>query len=271
MTVLDISRYDYNTFDEECFKANGVTGVILASFKEAEMNVLASRCRRHDIPVLGVYGFIYFGSPFGETRDTLAAIRIAQEYGINRVWLDCETDGLPNGFTDAHAPTPSERINAIHKCVTLIVGSGLSAGIYTGGWWWPGNTNNSTIFSNMPLWHSDYGRNDGTQPPVTTVNYGGWTKVAVHQYTSNLPICGRDRDANYILEEDDLSATDIAYLNKLRKLLPEDEVDGWIERGNIPLIDAYAMEQNKLATHQHLSGTHGDAVVFPEVARDGQP
>lgn len=248
MTVLDISRYDYATFDEDCLKANGVTGVILASFKEAEMDVLASRCRRKGIPVLGFYGFIYFGSPFGETRDTLAAIRLAQEWGVSRVWLDCEADGLENGFTDAHVPNASERVHAIQKCVTLIEGSGLSAGIYTGGWWWPSGTSNSADFSHLPLWHSEY-PHDGHE--VREVGYGGWTKVAIHQYTSSLPICGRGRDANYVFEEDELSAEDKAYLEKLRKVLPETEVDDWIGRGNVSLVDAYALDQLELRTHKH--------------------
>lgn len=261
MSVLDLSRYDIPTFDAQCFKDNGVTGIILASFREDEMRQCALLARDAGLPIIGFYGFIYFGSGFGETRDTEAAIRLAQEFNVSRVWLDCETDALANGFTDAIRPTPEQRVDAIRRCFEMVESQLLDAGIYTGGWWWPSNTNNSTAFAGLPLWHSDYGANDGTKPPVTTVNYGGWTKVAVHQYTSRLNVCGRERDGNYVLEEEDMADPRV---DKILAFLGD--VDGWIANGNVPLIEAYAMEQQKLATHRHPAV---GPTIFPEVARDG--
>jgi hypothetical protein len=89
--------------------------------------------------------------------------------------------------------------------------AGLQAGIYTGAYWWPSKMGNSSEFSalGLPLWLANYGSNDPDNPrsPITEVDFGGWTKVAVHQYSSKIPACGRDvRDHNYwFLEEETMT------------------------------------------------------------------
>ena len=249
MTVLDLSSYDLDTLNASCMKSAGVTGVILGVYSPTNapnrMAQAAGKLRAVGIDILGFYGLIYFGSPWGEVRDTTWAIALAKEFGVDRVWLDCETDGNANGFTDAVAPTTAERRYAIQRSVALVEQAGLKAGIYSGAWWWPSNTGNTTEFARLPLWHAAY-PTDGRE--IRTVSYGGWTDVAIHQYTSSLNVCGRNRDANYVFMEEELPDPRIDKV--IAALGGEAAVDEWNALGN-SLLKGYALEQQKLGEHLH--------------------
>lgn len=242
---LDVSQYDLSTFNPACLKAAGATDIIFGVFDPVDppnkMRQAALEWRAVGGNVRGFYGFCYFGSPFGAYRDTKWAIQLAQEFGVDRVWVDCETDGRAVGFTDAVQPTPAQRVAEIQGCVDLIRAAGLTPGIYTGGWWWPGQTENSSQFANLPLWHSDYGANDGTREPVQEVAYGGWSKVSIHQYTSQLPVCGRNRDANYVFEEDDMGMTEAERdeFDMLKKVVCEWGEPGRLEKLNTLNVNIY--------------------------------
>jgi hypothetical protein len=205
MTVLDLSSYDLPTLDPAGFKAAGVTGVICGVYDPVNppTNMLAAgiACRDAGLDLLGWYGFCYFGSPYGVLRDTRWAINNALYTGCGRVWVDVETDGLANGFTDGISPTPAQRIAELHQCIDLILDAGLRPGIYTGRWFWVPQMANTTEFSHLPLWNSFY---DG-DPDPDGLPYGGWSTSAVEQYSSSYNICGRDRDVNYIYEGDEMN------------------------------------------------------------------
>jgi hypothetical protein len=227
-------------------KSAGVTGAILGVYSPTNaphrMAQAAQKLRDNDVDILGFYGLIYFGSAWGEVRDTQWAIDLAKQFGVGRVWLDCETDGKDNGFTDAVVPTPPRRVTAIRNAVGMVEAAGLKAGIYSGAWWWPGSTADCTEFSHLPLWHAAY-PGDGRE--IRNVRYGGWTAVAIHQYTSSLNVCGRNRDANYVfMEEEELPDPRIDKL--IAALGGEAAVDEWNARGN-SLLTGYALEQQKLA------------------------
>lgn len=258
MTVLDLSNNDLSTLDPECFRENGVTGVICGVFSRTDapnqMRVAAQRCRDAGLTIHGFYGLIYFGSPFGEMRDVRWAIQLALEFGVQRVWLDCETDGLENGFTDAHVPSQGERVAAIRRAVAMVREAGLSPGIYSGSWWWPHGTGDSTEFSDLPLWNSYYDQD----PDIDGLPYGGWTTAAVEQYSSTIFLCGRARDHNHIYEsEDDMTQEQAAKLDAIYDaLVGRWNTDGvkrlkdWNAKGN-SLLDGYTIEQLKLAGHTH--------------------
>lgn len=250
MTVLDLSQYDIPTFDPECMKAAGVGGVILGVFSGADspegMAGVAQGCVDAGLPILGFYGLIYFGSPYGETRDTRYAIDLAKRFGVERVWLDCEIDGNAIGFTDATSPTPFGRVAAIRTCVEMVEREGLKAGIYSGAWWWPSKTDNSREFSRLPLWHAAYLDNAGTPYAVQQVNYGGWSDVALHQWTSTLPVCGRNRDANHVWDSSiwGEEMPDPRVDKIIAALGGEAVIDRWNQNGN-SLFGGYALEQGE--------------------------
>ena len=213
--LIDVSDYDLPTWNPACFKAAEVTQAIVNSFSKSNAITRIQTLRAAGIEVIGVYGFCYFGpSDYYVNRDVDAAIELAQTFSIPMVWVDAELDAAGIGVA-VRPSNPDERVGQLATAVAKVEAAGLPVGIYTAGWWWPPNTGNFMGFSNLPLWHADYGANDGTKAPVTTVNYGGWTTVAIHQYTSTKVLCGRGRDHNYKLyepEEDEMTKDQEALL-----------------------------------------------------------
>lgn len=197
--LIDVSDYDMDTWDPPGFAAAGVTRAITNSFRKANAASRILTLREAGIEVIGVYGFCYFGpDPHYVNRDVDAAIELAKQFDIPMVWVDAELDARGiTGLDHLRASNPAERREQLRHSLKKVEASGLLAGIYTAGWWWPPNMDNTTEFSAYPLWHAEYGVNDGLFPPVTRVSYGGWTDVAIHQYTSTKLLCGRGRDHNY--------------------------------------------------------------------------
>lgn len=278
MVVLDISHYDLPTLNPRCFRESGVTGVICATYSPVDaphqMRRAAQSLLDEGISILGFYGFIYFGSPYGEVRDVQWAIQLAQEFEVRRVWLDCETDGVDNGFTDAYRPQPWERVRAIHSAVEAVEAAGLEPGVYTGSWWWPRGTGNSTDFAHLPLWNSYYDQD----PDIDGLPYGGWTTAAVEQYSSTIPICGRNRDHNkvYELEDDPMTADERALLLKMASVAAGN-LDGSefpdvasalarfteLEDGDTRILAGLAATQAQLGTHFHEGFGEGYHPEFP--------
>lgn len=252
MTTLDVSNYDADTFDVGCLKAAGVEGIILGCQREDIARTMAQKAADGGLPILGTYAFLYFG--LDTTGQTMAAIRVAKDFGIGTVWLDCESTGT---LEDGHQ-THETRQRQLRDCVQLVEAHGLRAGIYTGSWWWPPYMANTAEFSRLPLWHAAYGPNSGPADPIRTVNYGGWSAVAVHQYTSTLNLCGRNRDANYVFEEADMADPRVDDILRaltglrddaaLARLAAWNTADGGADSGN-SLLDGYTLEQAKLAEH----------------------
>lgn len=246
MTVLDLSSYDIPTLnDPACLASSGVSGVILGVFSPANppyaMGAVHEALRDVGIQTLGFYGLPYFGSAWGRTRDTKWAVELALKYGVPRVWIDCEIDAYQVGFTDLSPVTPGSRVRDIQDCVNIIESAGLSAGIYSAPWWWIPNTSNTSQFSHLPLWFANYPA-DGHAMPILPQPFGGWTKPAIHQYTSTLYVCGRNRDANYVFEEQEMPdpRTDelIAAMGGI------EAIREWNKRGN-SLLAGYAIEQTE--------------------------
>ena len=202
MTVLDVSNYDADTFDVACLKAAGVDRVIVGCQLPLVAREMVTKAQAGGIEVMGVYAYLYFG--LDTLRQTQNAVQVAREFHVPTVWLDCESTGADQ---EANGVTPEQRIAYLLTCVQMVETAGLKCGIYTGSWWWPGRMNNTDRFSHLPLWHAEYPA-DGHE--VREVGYGGWSKVAIHQYTSGLNLCGRDRDANYVFEEDDMTPDEVA-------------------------------------------------------------
>ena len=232
MTVLDLSNYDADTLDVACMKAAGVTGVILGCQRALVARQMADKLQAGGLPIIGVYAFLYLG--IDSTGQAGNAIDIAHEYGVRRVWLDVESTGA----SERAGITPAERIAEVANCVAMLRSAELEPGIYTGRWYWVPYMENTAMFSDLPLWHSEYPA-DGHE--VRAVNYGGWTNVAIHQYTSTLPVCGRNRDANYVFVEDDMADPRVDAL--IKAFGGQAAIDAWNINGN-SLLEGYAIEQS---------------------------
>lgn len=203
MTTLDLSIYDHSTFAPSCFAANGVERVIIGTSNYAVSRDMVEGCRAAGIAVEDLYGFIYYGLSW-ESRDLDNCLRLAGELGgIKRIWLDCESGFSNNGVdddTEAPGITVQYRMAKTIEQRNRVIAAGLQPGIYTGIYWWRSNMGDSHAFADLPLWIANYGTNDPSnpRPPITEVDFGGWTKPAAHQFSSTIALCGRAvRDHNY--------------------------------------------------------------------------
>lgn len=120
------------------------------------------------------YKFLYW------TPDDLERMKRAAGFGLP-IAIDCEYGGgMPGG--------PDATVERIADARELLKSEGLYWGIYTGAWWWPGMTRNSTLFAGDPLWHGAYPYGAGKLPPIDyrptdfRVAYGGWTEATIWQY-----------------------------------------------------------------------------------------
>lgn len=87
--------------------------------------------------------------------------------------LDLETPGLPPARLARWARAWLRRVERA---------IGQPPILYTFPSFWTDRMDNSTAFARYPLWLASYGRNDGRVHPVRKI--GGWTSIAVHQFTS---------------------------------------------------------------------------------------
>lgn len=191
--TADISNWDQPTFDPKCFKEVGVKNVIIGCQRPAIAEAQIMGCQREGINVAGLYAFLYFGGmqPMSATRQMLD---IALKYNIEVTWLDAEADD-----PGAAEPTPGQRNAQLGQCVAMCQDAKKTPAIYTAPWWFIPKHNNSTAWMRLPLWLANYGTNDGTMPPMRSVDFGGWTHCVIHQYTSLGGFCGRaERDRNHV-------------------------------------------------------------------------
>lgn len=213
MVTLDLSNHDLSTFDPVCLRAAGVERVIAGCWDLEATKAIVAGCRANGIIAEDLYCFLYYGLPW-ETREVENAISIARSGGISRVWLDCEASP-PN---ERSVITPEERIQATITAGLALEREGVEIGIYTGEYYWRSQMANTGSFAHVPLWLANYGTNDPKhpRPPITEVSFGGWSKVSVHQYSSTIEVCGRRRDHNYWMMEEDMELREkVARLERL--------------------------------------------------------
>lgn len=142
-------------------------------------------CLSVGIDVPFAYKFLYWDV----LGPDLERMKAATAFG-KPIAIDCEYD-VPAGWSKAQV------VNRIQEAKDLLIREGLYWGIYTGAWWWPLNTGDSTAFKDDKLWHAAYPFGDG-QPPLDflpgtqfDVTYGGWKRPEVFQYANN---CYGDTD-----------------------------------------------------------------------------
>ncbi len=258
--VLDLSSNDIGKTDPACLKAAGVDGVVIGVFSRGnpphDMANLGDLCMSAGLPVLGTYGLPYFGDPDAVLRDAKWACEIAPQFKVNQVWMDVETDACDNGWS-APRPTPGQRISELMGVKRYIQGAGLTPGVYSFKYFWQSQMAATTVFSDLDFWLAAYGVDSMPTDPIETVNFGGWTTLAAHQFTSiwgkaTGNTCGREeRDANYWYKEleDDMTDQEREDLKNLVAIMGGSaKLKDNADRGN-DFILGYTLEQQKLADH----------------------
>ena len=258
--VVDVSNFDW-PFDlsvAACLKGSGIEGVIVGAQSPSVSRIQIGACRVAGLPVIGIYA----------EPDVAKAVGLAHEFGVERVWLVCEAGSIMNP-----AELQAGRARVEHE--------GLKAGIYTGGPWWR-QMGDSHDFADLPLWFPSYFPD---RRYIDTVDFGGWTKVAIHQYSSTRSICGRKRDEDVVFDwfEEEENMPDPRVDEILRALTGRDGADAaariaaWNTSNGAntdnSLLDGYLLQQQAIGKLQaapaaELGGIiDGDTVTLTRVKK----
>lgn len=192
----DISEWggDLDAATVECWKGQGVEYVIVQYSSKMQQHLQA-------LTNAGMYGemyvYLYWGtSPWNQTPldRTNAALTVAKQFGVHRLWLDCEDT--------THPFQPGQ----LQACIDACTAAGVAPGIYTGSWWWGPNAGNTSRFSTLPLWDANYlteaKQADLSKMPQDFNNfrpYGGWTAPTIWQWSNTTSLCGHSCDLNAAL------------------------------------------------------------------------
>lgn len=207
--TLDVSNYDYDTFDTKCLKESGIKRVIFGCWDLEKTGAMIDRSLSAGLIANCVYCFIYYGLDW-ESREVDNAVTLRRAFPMERAFLDCESHWRENTPTEARAMTVGQRVVTTGHHRSTLKAAGYAPGIYTGYFWWRDNMGDSELFKDDPLWLAWYGKNDGTAARITDLEaagipFGGWRRASIHQFCSTVGLCGRDsRDWNYYgLESED--------------------------------------------------------------------
>jgi hypothetical protein len=192
--ALDFSNYDSDVpFDSAAivaFGAEGFRAFLLGCQNPAIASHQAAVALAGGMEPLATYIEPFTAEDAYEA--TIDGIAMAIHLGVPIVYAACERGGV----------TGIDELRAIRGQVEA---AGLVLGIYTGKPTWQSLFANTTEFADCPLWFAAYW-DDGRL--IEEVDFGGWTKVTIHQYASSPAIAGRNRDRNEILiQEGDMAAT----------------------------------------------------------------
>jgi hypothetical protein len=199
--VVDLSNYDWDTFDAKAFYAAGVRRAIVGSQQPSLSGQMVDGLRNEGIDVIATYDLPYFGSDETTRGPIERAVSFAEKYNIPHVWVDAEIDANQTNVKEWQSiptPTVSQRQAEFRWCMDLVRTHAPSHGIYTNGGWWTPNMGGSNEWSSCALWLATYGVDGSACDPIEDVDFGGWTKAALHQYTSTHVINGRGRDVSYL-------------------------------------------------------------------------
>lgn len=186
--AIDVSNYTGPiTVDQaRCLREQGVEHVIAGTQVPSVTRVQLEAALAAGMTI-DAYVYLYW------RRDVAAVVREAlralEGLPAGCLWLDCEdqTAGL----------SPAEVVELIERAHEAC--GPQPAGIYTGRWWWPNATADSSAFSQLPLWHAEYTRSSDERPDFDSFTaYGGWTRPRMWQYRGTTVLCGVSLDLNLL-------------------------------------------------------------------------
>lgn len=146
----------------------------------------------HDKPFdIWTYRYYYYGMGMTQVQVDKAFIQRVRDlkFNIQRHSIDVE-DTNPNF-------TPQQRINWVHEWINGFKGF-CPTDLYTAYWYWTQFMGNTQEFKFMPLWNAWWPKDKTASlaiPPA--LQYGGWTRAAMHQYIGDVSFAGIWCDVNY--------------------------------------------------------------------------
>jgi hypothetical protein len=202
--VVDLSNYDWDTFDAKAFYDAGVRRAIVGSQQPPLSGPMVDALRSEGIDIIATYDLPYFGSDDTTRGPVSRAVEFAAKYRIPHVWVDAEIDANQTNvpeWQDIPTPSVAQRQAEFRWCMDLVRKNVANHGIYTNGSWWTPNMGGSTEWSDSPLWLAAYGVGGAAIDPIDGVDFGGWARPYMHQYTSIYSINERGRDMSYLFAE----------------------------------------------------------------------
>ncbi len=174
--VLDFSNFS-GVPNVAPLVAAGWDGVILGTQFPNVTRQQRTACQQGGLNVDALYVFVYWDSEDWRRLDE--AIALCNEFGL-KVWLDAEW--TKTGFPGVGgAPPPPIVVNLLRQYKARL--GQHYRGMYTGRWWWPSYTGNSTEFAGDDLWHAAY---QSEAPNFEDfIPYGGWQRPFLWQYSSS--------------------------------------------------------------------------------------
>jgi len=235
----------------------GVEEIIVNSNNVRLANSFIREARAAGIRCRMLYSYLYFGyNGSNGTIDRIDyeisnAIAIAKENGIHTVAVDVEAVGeyeFPGTTFDG-------RVRDIWRAIRMLEEAGLSVMVYTYPYYWTNQMRNTAQFSKYPLWLAQWADNEGGYSEVRMVNFGGWTNVDIHQWTSSRKIMGNNVDHNTIFTNvlDTIGEND----------MPDPRVDKLVKvMGGQGLIDVWEADGDSLLLgYENLQNTVGRLAV----------
>jgi hypothetical protein len=202
--LIDLSNYDWDTFDAKAFYDAGVRRAIVGSQQPSLSGQMVEALRSEGIEVIAIYDLPYFGSDATTQGPIMRAVDFATQYSVPMVISDAEIDANQTNVTEWQSiPTPSvaQRQSEFRWGMNLIRRNMPQHGVYTNAAWWNPNMGASIEWADSKLWLATYGVHGSAHEPISVVDFGGWETVWAHQYTSTYDINGRGRDMSYLFEE----------------------------------------------------------------------
>jgi hypothetical protein len=183
--ALDVSNYSGEITDAHvaCWRALGYEHLVCGTQRPDLTRRQLAVAVRGGLTV-EAYVYLYWGDVVARVR---RAVETVADLPVERLWLDCED--APGRFS------PPQIVAEIEA--GLAACGSLPAGIYTGRWWWPTATGNSSRFAGLPLWHAEYLRSPDLLPDLESFQpYGGWVRPAMWQFQGTTTVCGVTVDRN---------------------------------------------------------------------------
>lgn len=188
--AIDISHWsgEPSQDDVEAWQAAGVEHAIVGTQREettrAQLEILQANGISTD-----AYVYLYFTSDM--TAQVVTAFERIEGYACGVLWLDVEDKGSASGFTtDELIAMVQEAVEAAETEIARL-GLEMEVGIYTSWGFWTDVMENSTAFSDLPLWYAHWDH-EADFDDWEDLPFGGWEEAMIRgkQYEGDTYIDG---------------------------------------------------------------------------------
>jgi len=184
--AIDISFWEgpISQREMDCFWDSGVRHVVSGTQVE---EITHQQLAMAESRGMTVDAYVYLYWDLDMAAQVKEAFRRTQGFPIQRMWLDVEQDPAGLGANALMALVQQ----ALDACIAQ---GGATCGIYTGPGFWKTYMNNTTSFSQVPLWYAWYNYNKALSY-WPQEQFGGWPQPTGKQWAEEV-LCSVGVDKN---------------------------------------------------------------------------